>query len=300
MGQRTETENMPFQNAFIANPLGSLALDPDYMDAKSGDVLSALRLAKRFVIDSIALQYSKLENPLVLGVVSLEATGHNAIPQAAAALLATKIGADLCVDIVQSTSPQRTSLSGLDRIFNRPEFSGKVEPGRNYILVDDTITQGGTFAALTEHIESHGGNVVGVFALSGKEYSAKIALDNQTLHNLRDRFGDIENAFEKSAGRRFDQLTQSEAHYLVKFKQADKLRSAVAEVSRHRPWPVDDESPRQIVKALQEGLVGAAQAPVTPSLQPSPSAWSYLSGFLGTNDPKQCSEKKLSAKYKSP
>lgn len=220
---------MPLHDAHIAQPLGTLESDPDYVAGKAGDLVAAVAVASRFVTDEMAARYAALDNPLVLGVVSIEATGHNAIPQAAAAVLASKLNATLCVSIVQADSPRRTQLLGLDRIFRRPEFDGAVQAGRSYLLVDDTLTQGGTFAALTEHIESHGGTVKGVIALSGKQYSSKIQLSEQTLTDIRTRFGDLENDFATATGRRFDALTESEARYLVKFKQADTVRARILE-----------------------------------------------------------------------
>lgn len=40
-----------------------------------------------------------------------------------------------------------------------PRFDGPVEAGRDYLLVDDTLTQGGTFTSLAAHIRAGGGNV---------------------------------------------------------------------------------------------------------------------------------------------
>ena len=48
----------------------------------------------------------------------------------------------------------------LVKLFNPPEFMGKVEPGRSYILVDDMITTGSTLAALHSYIRSNGGHVL--------------------------------------------------------------------------------------------------------------------------------------------
>jgi adenine/guanine phosphoribosyltransferase-like PRPP-binding protein len=44
--------------------------------------------------------------------------------------------------------------------------------GQDRLLVDDTLTQGGTFAALASHIKEGGGNVVGAVGATGKQYSA--------------------------------------------------------------------------------------------------------------------------------
>ena len=223
------TRSLP--RAIIAGDLGSLNNDPDYTAAKSGDLDAALRLAGRVVDADLAEQLAGIEKPIVAGVVSIEASGRNAIPQAAAGVLASRLDGDLDDLIIQSNAPKRTALGGLDRIFNRPRFIGGVQPGRNYILVDDTITQGGTFAALGRHIQVGGGNVAGVVALSGKQYSAILSVDESTLNTLREKFGDVENEFEQATGYRYDDLTQSEARYLASFKPADAVRARIIEGS---------------------------------------------------------------------
>lgn len=68
----------------------------------------------------------------------------------------------------------RTSSDGLQRLARQPGFTGSVQPGENYVLVDDTLTQGGTFAQLKEFIALGGGKVLAAFALTGKQYLAKI------------------------------------------------------------------------------------------------------------------------------
>ena len=56
---------------------------------------------------------------------------------------------------------KRTALDGLGRIFQQPEFDGAVQPGKAYFLVDDTLTQGGTMAALASHIQQNGAGWLG-------------------------------------------------------------------------------------------------------------------------------------------
>ena len=47
-------------------------------------------------------------------------------------------------------------MDGPGRLFNSPEFDGPVVNGATYLLVDDTLSQGGTFAALASHIQLGG------------------------------------------------------------------------------------------------------------------------------------------------
>jgi hypothetical protein len=78
-------------------------------------------------------------------------------------------------NLLQQVSPKRTGKSGMDRIFKHPLFDGQVKSGAGYIFVDDTITQGGTFASLSAHVTNGGGLVIANIALTEKYYSSKIS-----------------------------------------------------------------------------------------------------------------------------
>lgn len=227
---RYSTARLP--DAIIANSLAETK-GATYEAAKSGSATAAMKIAKQLVTPDLlnALRPLADDQPIAVGVVSIEATGRNALPQAGAAVIARSLGIEMDLGIVQSSKPKRTGMDGLDRIFARPEFSGDVVAGRGYVLVDDTITQGGTFAALDEHITENGGHVVAVVALTGKQYSSKLSPSEATLRQLRDKFGDIEDGFKQATGYGFDALTESEARYLANFKQADAIRARIAKES---------------------------------------------------------------------
>lgn len=214
------------RQAEILSPLGDLSNDPDYAAGKAGDLEAALRTAKR-IIGSRDVA-AGIESPIVVGVASIEQSGRNWVPFAAAYTM----GGELDTEIVQSSSPKRTAMDGLGRVFNRPIFSGPVQADRNYVLVDDTITQGGTFAALADHIEAGGGRVAKIVALSGKQYSAKISADDAAISLVREKFGDHEDDFRKATGYGFDQLTQSEARYIANFKPSAAVRDRITQEAK--------------------------------------------------------------------
>jgi hypoxanthine-guanine phosphoribosyltransferase len=214
-------------DAIIGNKLGALSEDRDYASAKAGNVEAAFRLARRMVTDQMVEAVRALDNPILVGVVSVEAAGRNLLPLAAAARLAALAGSEVDVEIVQADSPKRTGMSGLERILNRPTFEGKVQPGRNYVLVDDTITQGGTFAAMADHITSNGGSVGALIALTGKGYSAKIVVDERAIEAVYVKFEGVEDAFRKATGYGFDELTASEARYLANYEPAAAIRDRI-------------------------------------------------------------------------
>gem|GEM_PF-4489309 len=75
------------------------------------------------------------------------------------------------------------------RLARQPDFEGAVTQGRDYVLVDDFVGMGGTLANLRGFIEAQGGKVVAAVTLTGKPYSAKLALDAEQLQKLREKHG---------------------------------------------------------------------------------------------------------------
>lgn len=107
------------QEAIIGNTLGTASQHPDYAAAKAGNVGAAVRVAQSLVTADLVTRVKSAigdAKPLVVPVVSLEATGHNKIPLAAAAVLAKKLGLQVETRISQSNSPKRTAMGGLDRL----------------------------------------------------------------------------------------------------------------------------------------------------------------------------------------
>jgi hypothetical protein len=217
-------------DVLIGACLGAAKAHPDYNAAKAGNAEAAIRIATNLVSHELVWEVRSMASSLdavLIPVISVEATGNNKIPQATAEVIGMATGLRVAEDIVQADSPKRTAMDGLDRIFNSPIFDGPVEEGTNYILVDDTLTQGATFASLENHIAQRGGHVIGAVALTGKKYSAKLRPSLQLIGQLRESFGDIEHAFKAATGYGFGALTASEARYLVNFKPADTVRARI-------------------------------------------------------------------------
>lgn len=234
-------------DAIIGSTLGSASKHPDYAAAKAGDVAAATRLAVDLVTPEMVTKVAAAlggARPRVLPVAAEESSGRNKIPRAVAEVLAARLGLETATGIVQANRAQRTGLDGLDRIFAPVDFAGTVEPG-DYLLVDDTLTQGGTFAALASHIREGGGNVSAVVALTGKQYSARIQPSPETLASLRQKHGDLEDQFRTATGYGFDALTESEARYLSRFEPAQRLRDRIAEEGRRAGERADQGNPRQ-------------------------------------------------------
>jgi orotate phosphoribosyltransferase-like protein len=245
-------------DAIIEHQLGIMSGD-DYELGKSGDKVGALRLALKLITPNLVekVRSQAGNDPIIVGVSSIEASGKNAIPHAAAEVLAKKLNAEADSKIIQSNSPKRTSMDGIERIFNKPTFIGEVEQGRNYVLLDDTITQGGTLSSLAKYIEDNGGSVKSIVALSGKQYSRIIEPTEETLARLREKHGDLEDGFFKATGRQFDDLTESEARYLTNYKSANSIGVRISEANRGRSSDLVQEavSSNELKKAPPSGGV---------------------------------------------
>ena len=166
-------------------------------------------------------------------VYAEETLGLNAIPLGVAEILSRKLGLQVDDRIVQAVKVGRTGQDGWYRLANAPFFVGEFESGANAILIDDTLTQGGTFASLKGHIEHQGGHVTGVYALTGKQYSRQLKLSSDTLINLRQRYGNIEPWWSRHFGYHFECLTEWEARYLLNSKKtANDIRNCILAVQK--------------------------------------------------------------------
>lgn len=221
-----------FPDSVVDTSLGAQSKDPSYEAAKSGDMKAALELVSRVMSSDAEDKVRSMignSKPIVVSVHAEEAAGRNKIPLATAIELGDRLGLEVDTKIVQATRAKRTGADGMARIGVQPEFTGDVVRGADYLIVDDTLTQGGTIAQLKTHIEEGGGHVVGAFTLSGKQYSAKISLDEQTLSQLREQYGSIEPWWSSELGYGFDGLTQSEARFILKSGLSpDQVRDRVA------------------------------------------------------------------------
>ncbi len=250
--------------------LGDATSHKDYEAAKSGDKDAAYRLVTDVMTKDAVDKIRKIignREVLLAAVHAEEASGRNKIPQAMADVLGRVLHQDVDDSIIQVKRVGRTGQDGFGRLANQPEFAGNVRSDVPYFILDDTLTQGGTLAGLKGYIESHGGRVIGASALTGKQYSARMALSPQTLSQLREHFGGtgLENWWKQQNGYGFDGLTESEANYLLRAGDADKIRDRVLAARQTgdssilseapgdgRPLP-PDVKPRYAQKASDNG-----------------------------------------------
>lgn len=206
---------------------------PEYVSAKSGDAEAAFSLVR----DTLASQSVQLlqdllaeRRPILASVHAFERTGVNAIPEALADELGQQLGLSVDGSLVQVNVVGHTGANGFARLARQAIFDGPVVHGAEYLLVDDFIGQGGTLANLKGHIEVNGGKVIGATVLTGKPYSSVLDPTSEQLAALRARHGqELENWWQERFGYGFDCLTQSEARYLERSPDADKIRNRIVE-----------------------------------------------------------------------
>lgn len=135
------------------------------------------------------------------------------------------------MSVLQTNKAGHTGSAGWWRLVSQPTFYGDVEPGAAYILVDDFVGMGGTFANLKGYVEAKGGSVLSAVSLTGQERSAAIRLLNETLQKLRERYGELEPWWKAEFGYGFDAFTESEAQYLLRAGDIDTIRNRLAEAA---------------------------------------------------------------------
>jgi len=159
--------------------------------------------------------------------------GVNAIPEMLANTLSEYLGWRTASGIVQTNIFGHTGADCFSRLARQALFDGNVIPNEHYVMADDFIGQGGTLANLRSHIIMGGGRAVGATVLTGKHYSASLALKTETLEALRLKHGkEIERWWHKRFGFGFDCLTESEARYLFRTPNADRIRNKIVAASK--------------------------------------------------------------------
>jgi len=204
---------------------------PRYAEGKAGDSDSAYQLVKDClsleVIDSIQAIFAA-HRPVIASAHSIERDGVNAIPEVLADFLGIHLGWQVDSSIVQSNIVAHTGADGFSRLARQARFDGNVESGKAYFLVDDFIGQSGTLANLRSFIISEGGDVIGASVLTGKTFSAKLALTAETLKLLQAKHGnELEIWWRAKFNFGYECLTESEAPYLVNTPTIDRIRDRI-------------------------------------------------------------------------
>ena len=223
---------LTFPPVWIHSPEKTVKSHPHYTAGKAGDSDSAYQLVKDClsleVIHSIHASF-KTRKPVIASAHAIERDGVNAIPEVLADLLGMHLGWQVDSSIVQSNIVAHTGADGFSRLARQARFEGSVESGEAYFLVDDFIGQGGTLANLRSFLISKGAHVIGASVLTGKPYSANLALSEETLKLLQTKHGpELEIWWRATFNFGYECLTESEARYLVNTPTIDRIRDRIA------------------------------------------------------------------------
>ena len=217
----------------------------EYRAGKAGDPVAAANLVNCLVdaagisaVRALIAEVNASRDPVLASAHAFEPRGVNAIPIALTTLLGMRLGISFEADIVQSNVVSHTGADGYSRLARQARFEGAVEKGREYMMVDDFVGQGGTLANLRGWIETQGGKVIGAGLLTGKPYSARLTPSQEQLHELRERHGpDFERWWRGHFGHSFDCLTHSEARYLARSPDAGTIRNRLAAAEQEGNGP---------------------------------------------------------------
>jgi hypothetical protein len=215
-----------FPDVFIHATEQRVKQHPSYRQAKTGDATASISL----VVDSLSVdvldRMSRVfgaHTPVLLAVQAEELSGTNPIPRTMAKVIADMLQWDVEKHVFQKNVVGHTGASGFVRLAKQVVFGGAVRTGVNYLLIDDFIGQGGTLANLRGHVLAQGGQVLGASVLTGKAYSARLALVASQLDELRSKHGTIEFWWRQRFGFGFDCLTASEARYLIQTATSERI-----------------------------------------------------------------------------
>ena len=168
----------------------------------AGDVEAAEQLVHNVVkTDRIKALAEQHPNAVVAFTHAEEATGTNKLPEAYANQfkdygLATE-------SFWQSSAPHHTGSDKIGRLIRRSRYDGEVVAGKEYIIVDDHVTKGGTLRDLKDYIESKGGKVVAVSTLSASAGGTKLTPTEEQIKEL-EQYGlhELRGGKETSSGTR--------------------------------------------------------------------------------------------------
>ena len=145
-------------------------LSAAFEKGKTGDIEAAEMFVKGVTtwtdFDDMAKRHP---SAIIVPVRATDLSGRNVVPRVFAHMIGRRTGLRVSDEIFQTETKKRRGGNFWTHLRTPVTFTGRVEEGREYILVDDHCTYGTTFAALRNFIESNGGKVVECHALTASE-----------------------------------------------------------------------------------------------------------------------------------
>ena len=205
-----------FPKVLVHTTTSKMKSSPDYNAAKHGDYQAAKRLVRDLCKADRLDMLAKAYPDAVVVPVMASTDGANQIPKAYADLLGEH-GMKVSDSVKISKKATHTGKSELERLLTHNEYTGKVEKGRKYVIVDDVVTNGGTVNGLRQYIEDRGGKVAAISTLTSGKGSTQIAPTKETIKAVYDKHGEERvSKFLQSIGLKgsVEAMTNREANYI--------------------------------------------------------------------------------------
>lgn len=221
-----QRDNMPHGDGWgenfppVVNHTSSAKARPhvDFEKAKKGDYEAAIRLINDLVKDDKIISIAKrYPNAIIAYIHGRESEDVNMIPAAYASKFEA-LGLEVNHNIHAINKVSHTFASDIERICRRMRFEGKVEPARDYILLDDFITSGAELRDLKDYINDKGGRVVMFTTLGHGSFGklTNIGIDNNYKNKLKESGITDQDLQKYGIARSIDCLTLSEAAKLYR------------------------------------------------------------------------------------
>ncbi|XDZ52318.1 PriCT-2 domain-containing protein [Neisseriaceae bacterium CLB008] len=256
--------------------LGALKNEPEYLAAKGGDPEAAMALVSKLITEETVQEVQNLigdKQPYLVPVTAVEAAGKNKIPMGMARALSAELSLPIAPDILQANKVARTG-KGIDyRFAFSPNFTGDVTPGKDYLLIDDSLSVGGTLASLKGYIESQGGKVVGAAVMTAHEGALNIVVKQPMIDAIGRKHGTgMDEFFKRTFGYGIDKLTQGEAGHLRAAPNVDALRTRIFAarnegLSRNHGETISDASLQHKEAGPEIGSSPPIKEPIQPTAQ---------------------------------
>ena len=244
----------------------------NYQAAKAGDSKAALSLVQSLLNEQTIAEIQEMaggREPVIVAVRAEESAGRNKIPFMMARALSSQTGWQVDTKLFQANFAGRTGTDAVYRlvnppIFNPPIFRGDVQAGRDYLIVDDNSTMGGTIASLRGYIENRGGHVIGAAVMSARETGLDIVPTQKQLDDIQRKHGDAPNDYwTNTFGYGIDHLTRGEAGTIRTSPSFDRLRSGIDAARLQRSERMGD-------RGIAQKSVDTAQSPEPKHLNHNP------------------------------
>jgi hypothetical protein len=140
----------------------------------------------------------------------------NAIPIVFGHYLAERLDCSVDNRISQIARVGRTALKRFQRFLWQPAFRGGVIRGTHYIIVDDVVTAGASFAALRSHIVRQGGSVCALTALAHRDGRHQpFPIRSATIDDIQALYGaGMGQVWQEAIGHGIKDLTEAEGVFL--------------------------------------------------------------------------------------